>query len=243
MVRTQRRPPVIWIWAGIVSVVVIVVAVMFWVFSLSPSTEIPDNSRKVPSLAGQTYEQAQGALLDLDLTSLKAEESSATVPVDQVIRTDPPSGTIVVPKEVITVYVSTGAETAAVPDVLNQPIEAAQAAITAAEFTPGTVTSQDSPTVAADLVLSTDPAGASEQPLGTTVNFFVSNGMVTLDDLRGQSLSAATDLLRGATLLLVPVPEPDYDCSEKPGSPVTQQSLAPGQVPQKSEVTLTYCAG
>lgn len=243
MVRTQRRPPVIWIWAGIVSVVVIVVAVMFWVFSLSPSTEIPDNSRKVPSLAGQTYEQAQSALLDLDLTSLKAEESSATVPVDQVIRTDPPSGTIVVPKEVITVYVSTGAEMAAVPDVLNQPIEAAQAAITAAEFTPGTVTSQDSPTVAADLVLSTDPAGASEQPLGTTVNFFVSNGMVTLDDLRGQSLSAATDLLRGATLLLVPVPEPDYDCSEKPGSPVTQQSLAPGQVPQKSEVTLTYCAG
>ncbi|MGO4104078.1 Stk1 family PASTA domain-containing Ser/Thr kinase [Leifsonia sp. YAF41] len=243
MVRTQRRPPVIWIWAGIVSVVVIVVAVMFWVFSLSPSTEIPDNSRKVPSLAGQTYEQAQGALLDLDLTSLKAEESSATVPVDQVIRTDPPSGTIVVPKEVITVYVSTGAEMAAVPDVLNQPIEAAQAAITAAEFTPGTVTSQDSPTVAADLVLSTDPAGASEQPLGTTVNFFVSNGMVTLDDLRGQSLSAATDLLRGATMLLVPVPEPDYDCSEKPGSPVTQQSLAPGQVPQKSEVTLTYCAG
>lgn len=243
MVRTQRRPPVIWIWAGIVSVVVIVIAVMFWVFSLSPSTEIPDNSRKVPSVTGQSYEEAQSTLLDLDLTALKAEESSATVPVDQVIRTDPPSGTIVVPKEVITVYVSTGAETGAVPDVGNQPIEAAQAAITAGGFTPGSVTKQDSPTVTADLVLNTDPAAASQQPLGTTINFFVSNGMVTLGDLRGQSLSAATDLLLGTTLQLVPVPEPDYDCSEKPGSPVTKQSLPPGAVPQKSEVTLTYCAG
>ncbi len=243
MVRTQRRPPVIWIWAGIVSVVVIVIAVMFWVFTLSPSTEIPHNSRKVPSLAGQSYEKAQSALLDLDLTALKAEESSATVPADQVVRTDPPSGTIVVPNEVITVYVSTGAETAAVPDVANQPIEAAQAAITAAGFTPGSVTKQDSATVAADLVLSIDPAATTAQPLGTTINFFVSNGMVTLSDLRGQSLSAATDLLLGATLQLVPVPEPDYDCSEKPGSPVIKQSLPPGAVPQKSEVTLTYCAG
>ncbi|MEO6310620.1 MAG: Stk1 family PASTA domain-containing Ser/Thr kinase [Leifsonia sp.] len=243
MVRTQRRPPVIWIWAGIVSVVVIVIAVMFWVFTLSPSTEIPHNSRKVPSLAGQSYEKAQSALLDLDLTALKAEESSATVPADQVVRTDPPSGTIVVPNEVITVYVSTGAETAAVPDVANQPIEAAQAAITAAGFTPGSVTKQDSATVAADLVLSIDPAATTAQPLGTTINFFVSNGMVTLSDLRGQSLSAATDLLLGATLKLVPVPEPDYDCSEKPGSPVIKQSLPPGEVPQKSEVTLTYCAG
>ncbi|GAA3878970.1 Stk1 family PASTA domain-containing Ser/Thr kinase [Leifsonia kafniensis] len=242
MVRTQRRPPVIWIWAGIVSVIVIVIAVMFWVFSLSPSTEIPDNSRKVPSLTGQSYEEAQSALLDLDLTALKTEESSATVPADQVIRTDPPSGTIVVPQEVITVYVSTGAEMAAVPDVSNQPIDAAQAAITAAGFTPGSVTKEDSPTVAADLVLRTDPV-AGEHEVGSTINFFVSNGMVTLGDLRGQSLSAATDLLLGTTLQLVPVPEPDYDCSEKPGSPVTTQSLPPGQVPQKSEVTLTYCAG
>ena len=243
MVRTQRRPPVIWIWAGIVSVVVIVIAVMFWVFTLSPSTEIPDNSRKVPSLAGQSYEAAQSALLDLDLTALKAEESSPTVALGKVIRTDPPADTIVQPKEVITVYVSTGAATAAVPDVGNQPIEAAQAALTAAGFTPGSVTKQDSPTVAADLVLSTDPAAASTQPLGSTINFFVSNGMVTLSDLKGQSLSAATDLLLGTTLQLVPVPEPDYTCSQKPGSPVIKQSLAPGAVPQKSEVTLTYCAG
>lgn len=243
MVRTQRRPPVIWIWAGIVSVIVIVIAVMFWVFTLTPSTEIPDNSRKVPSLAGQSYEEAQNTLLDLDLTAQKAEETSATVAVGEVIRTDPPSDTIVVPKEVITVYVSTGAETAPVPDVVNQPIDAAQAAITAAGFTPGSVTKENSPTIPADLVLRTDPVAGGQVALASTVNFFVSNGMVDLADLRGQSLSAATDLLLGATLQLVPIPQPDYDCKEKPGSPVTTQSQAPGSVPQKSDVTLTYCAG
>ncbi|HQB45369.1 MAG TPA: protein kinase, partial [Polyangiaceae bacterium] len=34
LVRTQSRPPVAWIWAGIASMIVIIVAVIFWTFSL-----------------------------------------------------------------------------------------------------------------------------------------------------------------------------------------------------------------
>jgi eukaryotic-like serine/threonine-protein kinase len=243
MTRTQRRPPVVWVWAGIVSVIVIVVAVMFWVFSLTPSSDIPDNSRKVPSLAGQSYDDAQNALLDLDLAATKAEESSATVPQDQVIRTDPPAGTIVQPAEVIKVFVSTGAVAVEVPDVSNQPIADAQAAITAVGLTPGSITKQASPSVPADVVISTDPVALSSEHAGVIVNFVVSSGTVELIDLRGQSLTAASELLQSSNLQLVAVPKPDDSCPSQPGNLVTNQSMAPGDVPQKSTVELTYCTG
>ena len=243
MVRTQRRPPVIWIWAGIVSVIVIVIAVMFWVFSLTPSSELPDNSRMIPTLTGESYDDAQNSLLDLDLAATKVEEPSDSVPAGQVIRTDPSAGTIVQPAEVIRVYVSTGTDPVDVPNVTNQTITDAQATITAAGLVPGSVTKENSPTVPADIVIRTDPEADAAEYVGVTVNFFVSSGLVKLTDLRGQSLSAATELLTAPSLQLVADHEPDYTCEEKSGSPVVSQSLAPGDVPQHSTVTLTYCAG
>jgi serine/threonine-protein kinase len=38
------------------------------------------------------------------------------------------------------------------------------------------------------------------------------------------------------------MPIADTTCAKEPGSPVTKQSQAPGDVQQKSEVALTYCA-
>ena len=241
MVRTQRRPPVIWVWAGIVCVVVIVVAVMIWVANLQPSMELPASSRQVPSLTGQTYDEAQNTLLDLDLAATRSEESSTTVPADQIIRTDPPADTIVNPSDVIKVFVSTGPVTAAVPDVTNQAIADAQAAIEALGFVSGSVTAENSATVATDVVMRTDPAASAAEVAGATVNYTVSSGVVTLADLTGQSLVAAIDLVGSDSL--VPVSEADYTCAQESGSPIKAQSLAPGDVPQRSEITLTYCAG
>ena len=53
MARTQRRPPAIWIWSGIIGVVVIVVAVMYWAFNLQPTDDLPSNAREIPTLTGQ----------------------------------------------------------------------------------------------------------------------------------------------------------------------------------------------
>lgn len=243
MVRTQRRPPVIWIWAGIVSVIVIVVAVMVWVASLQPSTDLPDNSREVPSLTGRSYDDAQNLLLDLDLAATKAEEPSATVPKDQVIRTDPPATTIVNPAEVIKVYVSTGALPVLVPDVTNKSIADAQAAVTALGLVPGSVTEENSPSVAADTVLRTDPLANSSEQAGVTINFVVSSGLVALTELKGLSLSAASDLLSAPNVQLTVSRKEDDNCASELDPLVTEQSPLPGDVPQKSEVTLTYCTG
>jgi serine/threonine protein kinase len=243
MDRTQRRPPVIWIWAGIVSVVVIVIAVMFWALSLSPSDELPDASRRVPVLVGTTYDDAQDALLELDLAATLAEESSATVAKDQVIRTDPPSGTIAPPATVVKVFVSTGAEQVEMPDTTNQPFEAAEPFLTDRGFISGSVTTQNSPDVPEGIVIDTVPEPHSQTPAGSTVDFTVSTGLVTMPNVVGQTRTQANQLLMTADLQLDPSVEPDYTCDSLPGSPIASQSLAPGDVAQKSEVILTYCAG
>jgi serine/threonine-protein kinase len=211
------------------------------VANLQPSVELPDSSRKVPSLTGQTFDEAQNTLLDLDLAATRAGESSTTVPADQVIRTDPPADTIVNPSDVIKIFVSTGPVPVVVPDVTNQPIADAQAAIEGLGFVSGSVTAENSPTVAVDVVIRTDPAAAASEFSGVIVNYTVSSGLVTLGDLTGQSLVAAIDLVNNESLM--PDSQADYTCAQQSGSPIKAQSLAPGDVPQRSEITLTYCAG
>ena len=243
MDRTQRRPPVIWIWAGIVSVIVIVIAVMFWALSLTPNNDLPDSSRRVPVLTGYSYDDAQDALLELDLAATKAEESSPTVAKDEVIRTDPPSGTIAPPATVVKVFVSSGAELVDMPDTTTQPFSAAEPFLTERGFVSGSVTTENSPDVPEGIVLETIPAPEAETPVGSTVDFTVSSGLVTMPNVVGQALTAATALLQADKTQLEVDLEPDYACDSTDGSPVTEQSLPPGDVPQKSEVVLTYCAG
>ncbi|MFE6964906.1 Stk1 family PASTA domain-containing Ser/Thr kinase [Agromyces sp. NPDC057679] len=243
MSRTQRRPPAIWIWAGIVAVVVIVIAVMYWAFNLQPKDDLPSNAREVPVLTGMTYEQAVEELQSLGLPATRLEETSETVPADQVVRTDPASGEIVDAGTAISVYISTGREAVAVPDTVNMTLTDAKAALEAAGLVAGKEMRENSPSVAADTVMQTAPEGGASVEKGSTVDFVLSNGQVTLPDLTGQTLSAATDFLTSDELQLNPVPKPDPSCPTVPGSIVTQQSLPPGGVPQRSDVELTYCAG
>ena len=70
MTRTQRRPPAIWIWSGIIAVVVIVIAVMYWAFNLQPTDDLPSNAREIPALAGVTYEEAVQQLQELGLPAI-----------------------------------------------------------------------------------------------------------------------------------------------------------------------------
>ncbi|WP_157487578.1 Stk1 family PASTA domain-containing Ser/Thr kinase [Leifsonia sp. Root112D2] len=243
MVRTQRRPPVVWIWAGIAVVAVIIVAVLFWVFSQSPSESLPDASRRVPAVAGQNYDAAVAALKKVNLEAARVDEPSADTKEGVVTRTDPKAGDVMTRGDTVTVYVSTGKKTGAVPDTTNMSTSDAEKAITDAGFTVGEINKQDSPTIVADTVLSSDPAANSTAHLGDTINLNVSNGMVTLPDVTKQSLPAATALLQDPKTQLTANPVPDKSCPSEGTPMVTAQSLPPGEVPQGSTIDLTYCSG
>ncbi len=243
MSRTQRRPPAIWIWSGIVAVLVIVIAVMYWAFNLQPSDELPSNVREVPTLTGASYEEAVDQLQQLTLPATRVDRSDDTIPAGQVIGTDPPAGEKVPTATPITVFVSTGKVPVAIPSVVNMSLDQAKQALTDAGLTPGAETRESSATIPGNTVIRTDPAEGSTVETGSTVNLTVSSGNVTLPDLTGQTLAAASDYLGTDELQLTPAPKPDPSCPAADGSPVTRQSPAPGEVPQRSTVELTYCAG
>jgi serine/threonine protein kinase len=241
--HTQSRPPVLWIWAGVLTVAVIIAALLLWVFNQAPVQHLADNAAKVPTVAGLTVNEATTRLSDVSLKPTFVDEPSATVSDGKVIDTNPSAGVIANKGDSITVYVSSGPRAIPVPDVTGQSVTDAENAIKAAGLSPGKITQQNSPTVPANVVLSTSPAKATTAHQGDTVNFVVSNGQVTLPDLTGMSVQQATATLQNPQLGLVPNAEADPNCATQTGAPVNHQSQAPGPVAQGSTITFTYCSG
>lgn len=80
----------------------------------------------VPEVAGFTITKASNTLGQEGLEVSTKEEASDTVPSGQVIRTDPPAGAEVAKGETVTLIVSSGPSTVAVPNVVG--LTSAQAA-------------------------------------------------------------------------------------------------------------------
>ncbi len=243
-VRTQSRPPVAWIWAGIASMIAVVAAVIFWTFSLTPPELAGNVAVDIPAVAGQTWADGSAALIEADLEPQRIEEASDTIEEDVIIRTDPEAGVSVTPGMQVQVYVSIGKTPATVPDVARMAEATAIEAITAASLVYGSSTTDYSPDLAAGTVIRSDPVGGSTRLVdgrlirqGDTVNLVVSNGLVNIPDVTGQAIAAASSALQALQLSLrVDI---DAGCS---GGTVSRQSLV-GEQAQKSELTLTYCGG
>jgi serine/threonine protein kinase len=243
-IRTQSRPPVAWIWAGAVVITAIIAAVVFWTFNLSPTPLTANVSVEVPDVLGQSYEDGFELLSQSKLLPQKFTEASSTVPEGAIIRTDPVAGTKVSPNLAIKVYVSLGTTPATVPDVTNMLEADAIAAIAARNLVYGTTSRAFSPDVRDGVVMSSDPTGGSERRAdgtiireGDTVNLVVSNGLVQVPSVIGQTVAEANAVL-GALGLSITVIS-DLGCG---GNVVAAQSIT-GDQPQQSPITLRICQG
>ncbi|PPF79685.1 Stk1 family PASTA domain-containing Ser/Thr kinase [Subtercola sp. Z020] len=240
-VRTQSRPPVIWIWAGIASVAVILIAILFWVFSLKETNIIPDASRVIPVTSGQTYENANATLQQLNLVTQRYDKNDPSVPAGEVISTDPAAGTVVQPQTVISVYVSLGPKPVAMPSVVGSTVAAATPTITALGMLVGATTKENSATVPADVIISTTPAAGTQSSAGATVTFVVSNGLVTVPNVVNMPLEQAITALKA--IGYDPSSATDDTCAAQVGSPVTNQTVPAGDAPQSQAIVVTYCTG
>ncbi|MCS5735354.1 Stk1 family PASTA domain-containing Ser/Thr kinase [Herbiconiux daphne] len=240
-VRTQSRPPVVWIWAGIASVAVILVAIVFWVLTLQPSDELPSTSREIPTVTGQTYDAADATLQQLDLVTARFDVYSDSIPEGQVVDTDPAAGTIVSPGTVVNVNVSRGKEAVAVPPLAGTSAADAATAITNAEFTVGQTIKENSADVPDGVVIRSDPDVGAQAFKGDTINIVVSSGLVTVPDVTGQPIDVASDAL--TKILLQVSVQQDPGCKTAPANPVSSQSIAAGDAMQKSQIEIRYCTG
>jgi serine/threonine protein kinase len=237
-VRTQSRPPVVFIWVGIAGLAVILVSVVFWLIHLPPANISVGLSISVPSVVGDNYKDASTTLSHLKLVPTLLSVPSETVAQDLVISTDPAAGIKVANGEQIKVYVSTGKAAATIPSVSNLTEDAAKAALTAAGLSYGSTTQEHSTTLPAGTVIRSDPASTVSARQGDVVNLVVSDGLIEIPSVVGQDIAAANTAL--SPLLLNITTVPNASCS---GNKVTSQSITGDDRPQRSNIAITYCSG
>jgi len=95
-----------------------------WWFGAGPGSRVT-----VPDVTNRTFEEAAALLQEHELTGIKAEDDSPTVPLGQVIRTDPEVGSPADKGSEVQVVVSTGAAEAVLTSFEGMALADAQRAL------------------------------------------------------------------------------------------------------------------
>ena len=114
-----------------------------------------------------TFAQAQAALQAVGLTATQNNQSSTTVPNGNVISTSPASGAQAPYGSAVTVNVSTGPPTTTVPDVKDDSVQQATAALQQAGLSVSGVSGDPSHNV-----VGTQPSIGSTVPTGSSIQLF-----------------------------------------------------------------------
>jgi serine/threonine-protein kinase len=236
---TSTRPPAVWIWGGILAVTVVVIAVGVWVAALATGN-FGQNLRTVPAhLVGATESSATSAVRLQELVPVVHHVPSDTVDAGTVIRTDPTGGQRVEINAAVNLWISTGKPKTTVPTLADEHQDAAESELKAAGLVLGPVSVEHSKTAPEGTVLRTDPAAGKTVDKGTRVRLVVSDGKVALGDLRQQTVDAASRAV--SDLGLTATVQSTGGCGPASDTVVSQSVM--GDVPQGSEVVLTYCDG
>jgi serine/threonine-protein kinase len=152
---------------------------------------------EIPDLTGS--EQAQ-ALEDLQNLGFKVgieNSANATVPAGSVIRTQPPSNTVINPDSLVTIIVSVGPEAFPIPYVLDIETERAIYVIEESGFTLGQLLEVNDDSIPRGFVISQNPVAGTKMSPGTTVDLVVSKGpsLIEISDLSRKSPEDAIQIL------------------------------------------------
>jgi serine/threonine-protein kinase len=234
----QQSVPTLAIGMGSVLAVLFVIGVVLWVFTLNPSTTATSAAPAVPALINQTEGVATQTISALGLTPDVEYEASTAVPEGIVIETFPEEGTRVAPGEPVRIVVSSGIARFTLPDVRNIDIEDARALLEERGLVVESVVDTYSPSLEEGLVMATTPQPDTPVRPGDAITITVSNGKVLIPNVVGLTVGEANPFLTGPSMQLSVRLELALDCI---GQTVKSQSLPPGEHPQRSEITLTYC--
>jgi RHS repeat-associated protein len=160
----------------------------------------------VPSVINQTRNDAETAIVAAQLTvGIVTQDSSPTIPSGKVKSQNPAAGLYVAKGTAVDLVVSLGPATVNVPDVVNRPQAEAESLITAAGLRLGTISTENSETVEAGLVISQNPGAGTSVPQDSSVNLVVSLGSTLPPDPTTTAppfdTTVATSLFQGTAFL------------------------------------------
>jgi serine/threonine-protein kinase len=219
---------------------VFLVGMMIWVLTISlPNFNPNQGGIKVAYVVGQTYEQAYATLTEQNLLVERKYEASDTVPANQVIRVDPIAGTSVGQNTTITVWVSTGRTQVDVPDLRGMNEQMAADLLSQSNLVLGEIVQARSASIEAGKVIESMPAAGTKVAAGTVVIITISNGLVEVPNVVNYSISEAQNRLTAPEVGLTVSIGTQEACATAPkGTIVLEQSIAPGDAPQGSAITL-----
>jgi serine/threonine-protein kinase len=194
-------------------------------------------SVNVPDVVGETERTATERLEDEQLLVTSTERASRTVDPGRVVSTQPPAGAEVDCESTVTIFVSKGANTITLPDLLGQQEEVARSQLERL----GLIVNVD--TRDADepegIVIGQDPGPGSKLVRNDQVTLVVSTGAgsVIVPDVVGQSEDSARASLadRG---LSVDVVEQETDDSSDDGRVLSQAPPPGSRVRSGDRVTI-----
>jgi beta-lactam-binding protein with PASTA domain/predicted Ser/Thr protein kinase len=200
----DRNRTALWAIASAFAVIALVVGGLLLFRALrkndngSAASTVPA-SFALPDVTNQQLEAAQQKLSDVGLSFKPDPQPDATVAEGVVYKTDPPAGTLVQAGQAITLTYNPVAQVIAITDVTGKSLADATAALQTQGFVV-TNSSEANPTVAAGMVIRTEPAANQPVKQGSTVNIVVSGGpdKVGVPVTAGQAQADATKLLQGS---------------------------------------------
>jgi beta-lactam-binding protein with PASTA domain len=156
---------------------------------------------EVPSITGATVEQARELLRARELLlMLQAERPDPSVPAGSIAAQIPLAGSRAPRGSAIQAFVSSGAGTTTVPNLAGFRPEDAVEQLRARKLVPGRRQETASETVAAGLVLGTDPPASRAVAPGATITLVISTGPAPrpVPRVLGLRLSRAKKILEEA---------------------------------------------
>ena len=189
----------------------------------------------VPRVAGMTVAAAKTELKGAGFTvATGTAQLDNQVAKGHVIRSLPAVGQRVGKGGRITLIPSAGPHLIHVPQVTGLTLPAAQAALRRAGLTPGPVRKDASGTIAAGIVVSTNPAAGGLWPQPQPVTLVVSAGP-PVPDFVGQPQAVAEQWAQANGVSL---DEVSASKSDAPAGTITHQSLPPGSAFSKGQVII-----
>ena len=241
-ISKSGRPSAGLLWGIGSGLTVVLVGLVVWLvafganfnFNITPG----QSGVAVSDVVGKSYTEAYATLTNSNLLVMRVYQESDTVPLDQVLSTDPVAGTRVPENTSITVYVSSGAQQILVPNLLSMTEEQAKVALTNAKLNFGTVIQANSASALLGQVTATDPLANAQVAPGTTVNLVISNGKVLVPDVRNLSINDARSLLTAPDVSLTVTITTKTTCTGSQGTIVVDQSIPAGLTNQLSAIVL-----
>jgi eukaryotic-like serine/threonine-protein kinase len=237
--KQEVRKPFPWWIVGVAAAVIVVGAVVAWLFLRGGVT--------VPNITGNTVADANSTLTPLNLKIGNVTNVlTSAANVDKVLSQTPAAGQSVSAGSAIDVQV--GVAIVSVPAVTGKLYNDAVSAIHAALLNVGQVSNVNSPGSAAGVVLSSSPAAGNSVQSGSMVNLSVQEETVPVPSVIHQNFNQAVATLTAANLrvgtvtgsIYQPVISGNVMRGVSVTAPVTSQNPSAGTAPVGSAVNLVF---